>query len=159
MEQRNPIRDRKQAIDPLERKWEGASNPRQGSFSPTVSPRADPVKRKVTEATADRPSVFGLADAPGHEGTGQIIGRHPENHCGPLFPVLHSSHMGTLCPGVMWVQAWLRCKPLRDGLSGKQERFKQETKALRLIVRKKKQINRTPRNPLRSSECLGIPSG
>lgn len=106
-------------------------NPKWGSFSPTVSPRADPVKPKVTKAIADRPSVFELADAPGHEGTGQILGTHPENHCGPLFPVLHPSHMDTLCPGVMWAQAWLRCKPLRDGQSGKQARFKQETKALR----------------------------
>lgn len=85
MEQRNPIRNLKQARDPLEKKrGGGVSNPRWDSFSPTVSPRADPVKPKVTEATADRPSVFGLADAPGHEGTGQILGRHPENHCGPL---------------------------------------------------------------------------
>lgn len=89
------------------------SSPRWGSFSPTVSTRADPVKPKVTEATADRPSE--LADASGHEGAGQILGTHPENRCGPLFPVLHSSHMGTGCPGVMWAQAWLSCKPLRDG--------------------------------------------
>lgn len=126
-----------------EEKGEGVSDPRWGSFSPTLSPGVDPVKPKVTEATADRPSVFELADAPGHEGTGQILGTNPENHCGPLFPVLHPSHMGTLCPGVMWVQAWLRCKPLRDRQSGKQARFKQEMKVLRGIVRKKKnQIGR-----------------
>lgn len=78
--------------------------PRWVSFSPTVSSRADPGKPKVTEATADGPSAFDLADVPGHEGMGQTLGTHPKNHCGLPIPRAPPQPYGHSMPMGKWTQ-------------------------------------------------------
>lgn len=89
---------------PAKRRGEGVFKPRWVSFSPAVSSRADPGKPKVTEATADGPSAFDLADVPGHEGTGQALGTHPKNRCGSPIPSAPPQPYGHSMPTGMWTQ-------------------------------------------------------